>query len=96
LQITIKFGEPLRRAIGQRRISLTMPEDATANDLLRLLSQRYPDFESAFRGDDSGQTIPYIFFLNNRPVTAPNYTATYLQDGDVVRLVAPVVGGCHG
>ena len=96
LRITVKLGEPLRRVIGQRRISLDMPDGSTASDLLIRLNQHYSGFEAAFHGDDRGQVIPYIFFLNNHPVTGPNYSATRLQDGDVVRLVAPVVGGSNG
>ena len=87
LQITIKFGEPLRRDVGRRRISFSLPDGATADDLLALLVQQYPDFEAALR------SYPYIIFINGRPVTAANYNATRLQDGDIVHLALPVVGG---
>ncbi len=87
LQIIVKFGEPLRRTTGQRRISLRLSDGATVDDLLALLVQRYPDFEAAFR------SYPYIIFINGRPVTAAHYNATRLQDGDIVHLALPVVGG---
>lgn len=93
LKITVKFGEPLRQSIGQRRISINLPEGGSAADLLSALAQKYADFAAAFQGDDLGRELPYIFFLNHRPVTAPNYNATRLQDGDVVYLLLPVVGG---
>ena len=95
LQITVKFGEPLRRVIGQRRVSLYLPVGATVDDLLALLDQRYAGFESAFRGDDLGRSYPYIIFINGRPVTVAHYAVVHLQDGDIVHLVPPVVGGCH-
>ncbi len=95
LQITVKFGEPLRRVIGQRRVSFYLSEDATVADLLALLAQRYAGFEVAFRGDDLGRPHPYILFINGRPVTAANYGAVHLQEQDIVHLVLPVVGGGH-
>ena len=95
-RVTIKFGQPLSQTIGQRRITLDMPEGSTAADLLDELTQRYPGFRVAFRGDDLGRSSPYIFFLNSRPVTPPHFATTRLQEGDVVHLVLPVVGGAHG
>jgi len=95
-QITVKFGQPLSRTIGQRRVLIDLPDGSTASDLLTLLAQRYPDFEQAFRGEALGRSAPYIFFLNSRPVTPPNFDATRLQEGDVVHLVLPVVGGSNG
>jgi len=93
LKITVKFGEPLRQTLGQRRITIDLPESGSATDLLSALTQQYAGFEAAFRGDDLGRAHPYIFFLNHRPVTASNYDATHLQNGDVVHLLLPVVGG---
>ncbi len=95
LRITVKFGDPLRQAIGQRRITLEMPEGSTAADLMTVLKERYPDFEKAFRGDALGRVAPYIFFINHHPVTSPNYAATTLGDGDTVHLVLPVAGGSN-
>ena len=95
LRITVKFGDPLRQTIGQRRITLEMPEGSTASDLLTALQERYPDFEKAFNGDALGRVAPYIFFINHHPITPPNYAETALQDGDMVHLVLPVVGGSN-
>ena len=95
-QITVKFGQPLSLTIGQRRVTLDLPEGCTATGLLEELAQRYPGFDTAFRGENLGRSSPYIFFLDGRPVTPPNFDATRLQEGDVVHLVLPVVGGSHG
>ena len=92
-RITVKLGQPLRQVAGERRVTLDLPAESTASDLLDVLMQRYPGFAKAFRGDDLGRESPYIFFLNSRPVTPPNFDVTRLQDGDVVHLVLPVVGG---
>jgi len=96
LRITVKFGVPLRSVIGRRRLALTLPEGALAVDLLAALERSHPGFAAAFRGDELGRETPYIFFLNSRPVTAPNIATARLHDGDVVHLLLPVVGGNHG
>ena len=95
-RIIVKFGEPLRRSIGQRRVTIDLPEESTVTVLLNELARRYPGSREAFYGDASGRSTPYIFFLNGRPVTPPNYDITVLNDGDVVHLVLPVVGGLNG
>ncbi|HID34788.1 MAG TPA: MoaD/ThiS family protein [Anaerolineae bacterium] len=95
INIVIRFGEPLREAIGTRRVTLSLPGDATLADLLAYLARTYPGFETAFRGDDLGRNHPYILFLNGRPVTRPNYAQARLADGDAVHIVLPVVGGDH-
>ena len=60
-QITVKFGQPLFRTIGQRRVLIDLPDGSTASDLLTLLARRYPGFEQAFRGEALGRSAPYIF-----------------------------------
>ncbi len=92
-RITVKFGEPLRSAVGRRRIEIDCLPEATIDDLLAELARQHPDFAAAWRGDALGREFPYILFRNGRPVTAPNYAATRLQEGDVMHLALPVVGG---
>jgi len=93
MEITVRFGEPLRKTVGARRIALQLPENATAADLIARLAQTYPGFNAAFRGDDLGRDHPYILFVSGKPVTRPNYAQTRLRHGDVVHIVMPVVGG---
>ncbi len=93
IRVTIRFGEPLRKAVGQRRVTLELPDQTTVAQLLEELAAHYPGFEGAWRGKDLGREAPYILFLRGRPVTARNYAQTLLQDGDLVQIVLPVVGG---
>ncbi len=96
MEITVRFGDPLRKTVGSRRIILSLPENATLADMLAALAESYPGFETAFRGDDLGREFPYIIFVRGRPVTQPHYESARLQQGDVVHIVMPVVGGGHG
>lgn len=93
IDITVRFGDPLRKAVGARRVTLSLPGRATLADLLAQLAQTYPGFEAAFRGDDLSRDHPYILFVNGRPVTRANYDQVHLADGDLVHIVMPVVGG---
>ncbi len=95
-QITVRFGDPLRKKLGVRKLSLSLPEQANVVDLLAYLANAYPEFQSGFQGDDLQRSYPYVLFINGRPITPPNYETTFLKEGDVVHIVLPVVGGAHG
>lgn len=95
MQITLRFGEPLRKTLGVRRMTLDLADNATVEAMLATLRERFDAFESAFRGDALGRSFPYVVFINGRPVTPPHFSTTTLRDGDVVHIVLPVVGGTH-
>ncbi len=95
-QITVRFGEPLRKTLGVRRLSLNLPDQASLADLLTHLAHAYPEFQASFQGEDLQRAYPYVLFINGRPITPPHYPTTYLNEGDIVHIVLPVVGGMHG
>ena len=86
----------MQQAVGQRRLVMMMPPDATVADLVAALQAHYPALITAFDDGPAGGPTRYILFLNSRPVTPPNYASTSLPDGAVVHLVLPVVGGSCG
>ena len=88
--LTLKFGEPLRRAVGQRRLQLSMPVNTTLAELLQHLQQHLPGFATAWQQD----VVPYAIFHQGRPVTTENHAKTLLHEGDVLYFVMPVCGGC--
>ena len=92
ISVTIKFGEPLRRAVGQRRLRLDLPADATLDALLQHLKQHQPGFAA---GWEQG-AVPYVIFYHGRPVSPERYASTRLQEGDVLYFVMPVCGGWDG
>lgn len=94
--IIVKLGMPLQQAVGQRRLVMTMPPEATVADLVAALQTHYPALSAAFADGPAGGPTRYILFLNSRPVTPPNYAGTPLPDDAVVHLVLPVVGGSCG
>ena len=96
IQVIVRLGEPLRRAVGVRRFPITLPQGATLEHLLSAISEQYPAFVSSFRGDDIGHEYPYIIIVNNRPVTSPNYQQLHLHADDLVHIILPVAGGGDG
>ncbi len=95
MNITIRFGEPLRRAIGRHRLHIHQPAGATLADLLQTLHRTYPDFEAAFAGVDLGHAHPYHVFLNHRHIVPEQWEHTPLHEGDVVHIVIPALGGAR-
>ena len=92
ISVTIKFGEPLRRAVGQRRLRLNLAEGATVDALLQHLQQHQPGFAAGWQQE----AMPYTIFHQGRPVTPENYARVQLHEGDALYFVMPVCGGCDG
>lgn len=94
MQVTIRLGEPITRAVGALRISLIFDdEQATVADVLQRLASEYPGFEAAFRGDDIGHSNPYRVYVNARQVAAGQEGQWLLTDGDKVYIFLPAAGG---
>jgi len=96
VKITVKLGAPLSQVVGEAKASLSMPEGATAADVLDTLRARYPDFEAGLQGKGlrgALRQVPYTLFVNTRPVTFEAAADTVLHDGDRLFLFIPVAGG---
>ena len=93
IRVTVRAGEPLRRAFGQHRISIDLRAPATLGDLLIALASAYPNFASRYQGDDLGHPHPYRMFVNHRQVADAALTGHPLADGDLVHIVIPISGG---
>lgn len=96
MKITVKLGAPLSQVVGESKTTLTMPEGATAADLLDELRSRYPDFEAGLMGKGLRQPLDrvlYSLFVNARPVPFDRAGTVRLGDGDRVFLFLPVAGG---
>lgn len=93
VRVSVRLGEPLRRAVGQFRLHATLPAPATLADLLAHLAGAYPDFPAGFRGEDLGRDHPYHLFINHRQVPPGQFDRFALADGDQVHIVIPALGG---
>lgn len=93
IRVTVRVGEPLRRALGSTRLDLSLPAGATLADLLAHLAAVYPDFARRYRGEDLGHPFPYRLYLNRRGVDAADLSTCTLADNDQVHILIPVGGG---
>lgn len=93
VRVSVRLGEPLRRAVGAFRRQITLSAPATLADLLDHLVQTYPDFAARFRGEDLGRDHPYHLFVNHRQALPGEFACFALADGDQVHIVIPALGG---
>ncbi|HFD39438.1 MAG TPA: MoaD/ThiS family protein [Anaerolineae bacterium] len=96
MKVTVQFGAPLSRIIGERKTALTLAEGATVTDALDALRDRYPDFDAGLQGKGLRQPLDqvvYALFLNARPIPWERAAETLLRNGDRLSLFLPVAGG---
>ena len=81
MKVNVQLFSPLKEFAGAARLEVTLPEPATAEDLLAHLAQRYP------------AVLP---FLRNAQVVINEDMVGRLQllrEGDEVQLRVPMFGG---
>ena len=91
MKVTVKLGEPLKSAVGQRTVVLELGEGATVADALAALAESHPGFEERFyrrEGDN-----PYLVFLNDDQVKLEESSGRPLGEGDRLFIFLPVAGG---
>ncbi len=94
MQVTVRLGEPITRVVGSLRVSMQFDsQPATVADVLRRLSDEYPGFDAAFRGDGIGHVNPYRVYVNARQVAAGQEEQWPLADRDKVYIFLPAAGG---
>ncbi|MCB0252430.1 MAG: DNA-3-methyladenine glycosylase [Anaerolineae bacterium] len=94
MQVTVRLGEPLTRSVGALRVSLQFDsEPATVAGALHRLSNEYPGFDAAFRGEGIGHVNPYRVYVNARQVPAGDEDRWRLVDGDKIYIFLPAAGG---
>jgi len=96
MRITVKFGDPLWRKFGARRLEVSIDQGSvTAADVLARLAEQYPAAGADILpdGQSAQERLPYHLFVNHRKIPWDQSDKTFLQDGDQVVLFLIVVGG---
>lgn len=96
MKITVKMGAPLSQVVGESRVILSLPQEATLGDVLSEMRERFPEFEEGLKGKGLRKPfdrVLYSLFLNSRPVEWGDTAATPLRDGDRIHIFLPVAGG---
>ena len=93
IRVTVRFGEPLRKAVGHYRIEIPSPGPATVDDFISHLSRTFAGFQTSYSGQVMGWDYPYEVFVNHRHVPKEKHGQFALADGDVTHIVIPIAGG---
>jgi molybdopterin converting factor small subunit len=91
--VEVKMGDPLWRAVGQKRVSLELSDGATVTDALAQLGSIYPDFGAGLEAGGARMGIPFNFFVNRKLVKDRDLAKRKLKSGDTLYILAPIVGG---
>jgi molybdopterin converting factor small subunit len=91
MKVTVKLGEPLKSAVGQRTVALELGEGATVADALSALAVGYPGFQERFYRHEGDN--PYLLFLNDDQVKLEESSGRPLGEGDRLFIFLPVAGG---
>ncbi len=89
------MGDPLWRAVGQRRLTLSWPDEPppTIADVLAHLAAAYPGFSAALADAGLRQAYPYRYFIDSRLVPVPELAQRTLRAGETLYIFLPAGGG---
>lgn len=90
MNVDVHLFGPLREDTGQKETTLSLDSDATVGDAVDALVEAYPDLEADL-GSEAVES--YSVTVNETDVKQLDGFDTDLDDGDVVRIAPPVVGG---
>jgi len=93
IKVKVKSYFYMREAIGKPELELEM-EKNTVRDLLLKLTERYGELKKVIIEQQTMEIQPYILvLLNGRRVNLSGGLDTQLNNGDVVAIFPPVMGG---
>jgi sulfur carrier protein ThiS len=93
MEIEVKFGDPLWKAVGERKIALRLDDAASVADALAHLRATYPDFGATLEAGGTRLGVPFNFFVNRKLVKNRDLAQRRLKAGDTLHILAPIVGG---
>lgn len=93
MQVTVKLGEPLWRAIGHRELTIKLGDGPqTVGDALAALFRTNPALAEEMRPHDDG-FVPYSVFLDGQQVRGGETVETLLSEGAELRVCMAIAGG---
>jgi len=94
MRVQLELFGPARLVAGEKEISLNLEEGATFQDIVRMLSSRYPEMIGDVIQPD-GETLqePNIFNLNAKQMIQASQMGNAPSDGDRIILMSMSAGG---
>jgi molybdopterin synthase sulfur carrier subunit len=95
--VRVNLYATFRTAFGQKRVELTLPEEATVATVLHHLSVARPGFRAELL-TEQGELLNHVtIFLSGTDVRSLQGLTTPVSEGVVLDLFPPVAGGaCFG
>ncbi|MFC6753492.1 ubiquitin-like small modifier protein 1 [Halorubrum tibetense] len=93
MEIECRFFGPFREAVDGNRVVLDIDAD-TYGELLALLEDRYPELAGRLVDGDGGFAGSTVVTRNGTDLRHLDGLDTPVQEGDVVRTIPSVYGGC--
>jgi DNA-3-methyladenine glycosylase len=95
MEFQVRMGDPLWRAVGQRRLTIAWADESppTIADVLAHLSVTYSDFEAALADAGLRQAYPYRYFVDSRLVAVADLASRTLRAGETLYIFLPAAGG---
>lgn len=95
MKVTIKFFTTLREMTGRSEEVVGLPENATMEDLLRKLSEKYgrkfEEYVFEKGGSETSQNLQFL--IDGQSTATMDGKKTRLPPGCVVAIIPPVGGG---
>lgn len=95
MMVECRFFGALREAVGTKQIDHSIPADATVADVVDSLIDAYPAVADGLIDEDGSLRDSVNVTLNKENINHLDGTTTPIEDGDVLRFAAAVVGGTH-
>ncbi len=95
MAVECHFFGPLREAIGDKTVEYQIVEPATVSDVVKGLIEEYPEVAEGLIDEDGKLRESVNVTLNKENINHLDGPETTLEDGDVLRFAAAVIGGSH-
>lgn len=92
MKIKVKFLQPYKSFVGKDEVILEL-DGGDIKYILTKLSEQYPKFGGAIRGEDGSITDYISIFINDKPLSASDWLETKLADKDEILIFFPISGG---
>jgi MoaD family protein len=94
VEVTVKFFTTLREITGKKEDRIVLNSDATVNDLLNTLSNKYGKAFVDYVFEKSNAPRPFLqFLIDGVSITTLQNFQTKLRNGCKVAIIPPVGGG---
>lgn len=95
LNVKVQYFAAVRELVNLREEAVAIAEEATVEDLLRLLTVRHGEKLREFIFDPkTSNPRPYLqFLLDGRSISATDGLSTSLSEGCIFAIIPPVGGG---